>query len=248
MKNDIETALDELLVSVEGTNTSHLTAQKPVHAETYTAFKNSKDRKKQLQRWLKGKPAPLKQTLKQALQGFIISALCATGFIAAIMFLNISYLLPMTIHYDAIAKAADEDARQRRQLESTIAETARKLTSLEQRYQLTLSRILAFSEAKQKIDQIIRLVEISDAVLLKADYHTQPLTQIPGEDTETELFTHHLQLHLHMPFHHWQQIKQLIFEHTPQIQLKSERISSADADTEQDLLNLLVEFTLPSVS
>ena len=134
------------------------------------------------------------------------------------MFLNISYLLPMTMHYDAIAKAADEDARQRRQLESTIAETTRKLTSLEQRYQLTLSRILAFSEAKQKIDQIIRLVEISDAVLLKADYHTQPLTQIPSENTETELFTHHLQLqlHLHMPFHHWQQIKQLIFEHTPQ--------------------------------
>ena len=45
MKNDIETALDELLVSVEGNNTTHLTAQKPTYAETDTAFKNSKDRK-----------------------------------------------------------------------------------------------------------------------------------------------------------------------------------------------------------
>lgn len=58
MKNDIETALDELLVSVEGNNTTHLTAQKPTYAETDTAFKNSKDRKKQLQRWLKGKRPP----------------------------------------------------------------------------------------------------------------------------------------------------------------------------------------------
>ena len=241
VEKEIQRLSESLLHPREHPVDEPISAVKPAH------FENTDDQRKKLENWLKKKPATFSAGLRQTFYSLVFSFLFCFALLVGIIVLNISYLIPMTAHYAEIAKAANEEAEKRYQIERSSMQLLQEIQKLEKANQVALSQLPTQPQAMKQLQHIIRLLEMSETAFLKIEKEVTENAMDERETSAIHLSFYHLKLHAHLHYASWQNLKRTLFQISPQLQLRTEKISPLKPGQPDDLLNLFVHLTIPTV-
>ena len=100
---------------------------------------------------------------------------------------------------------------------------------------------------EEQLQHIIRLLEMSETGFLKLEKEVTENALAERETSAIHLSFYHLKLHAHLHYASWQTLKRTLFQISPQLQLRTEKISPLKPGRPDDLLNLFVHLTIPTV-